>query len=267
MLTPRTEPLSLEALTQPYIRTCIYGGTGVGKTILAGSSQKMRTFLFDVDDGAISLLAYLRRTAQRTDLVKVWPVTDFASFQAGFQYLAQRVNQYQLVVVDTSSELQQVMLDEVRRQAKVQVASQREWGIVFTMMEEAMRYFRHMPLHVIWTAHEMEREDPYYGRVVYRPAFQGQFGGWSYAKHFSEIWRYCLFETQAKAEAPQQKPAVEVSRVLSCQRTQFSHGKDRSMGLAEFEPPYLDYLFDKMIYSIMTNNVNLNKEEETNGNS
>jgi hypothetical protein len=254
-------PVSLSSLSQPFIKGCVYGGPSSGKTIFACSSQKMVTFVFDVDDGTISAKAWAQRHNLNTDWCHVWKVATYADFVAGFDYLVRNLKTYQLAVVDTSTELQQIMLDELRHNAGIDVASKREWGIVFTMMEHAIRQFRHLPLHVLWTAHESEKENEQFHRVMYQAAFQGQFGGPHWPKHFSEIWRYCLFEQQVKIEGADNRIQTVTHRKLQCQRDQFTVAKDRSMGLDQYEDPNIDYIFDKMIYSIVNKGITLDEGE------
>jgi hypothetical protein len=217
--------------------------------------------MMDVDDGAISAKAWAAKHGLNPNWVHVWRVTSYEDFVAGFDYLVNNIKTYQLAVVDTATELQQIMLDELRRAAKIDVASKREWGIVFTMMEHAIRQFRHLPIHVLWTAHESEKENEQFHRVMYQASFQGQFGGAHWPKHFSEIWRYCLFEQQVKLEGADNRIQSVTYRKLKCQRDQYTVAKDRSMGLEEFEDPNIDYLFDKMIASIVTNNIDLTQGE------
>ena len=257
-------PVSLAQLTQPYIKTLIYSAPGVGKTILSCTSQRMPTFMFDVDDGAISAKAWHSRRGTNPDYVHVWPVNTYADFIAGFNYLGNHLSTYQLVVVDTATELQQIALDELRNTAGIDVASKREWGIVFTMMDKIARSFHHLPTHVIWTCHEAAKDNEQFHRLMYQPAFQGQFGGFHYAKHFSEIWRYCLIEQQVRLE--DNRIRTDVQRVLKCHPDQFTVAKDRSLGLAEYETPDIDYLFSKMVDSIIANRVDISTPEEDNDN-
>jgi hypothetical protein len=258
-----TAPVSLGSITSPYIRILTYGGPGVGKSILAMSSQKRMTFAFDVDDGALSAHRYAIKNGRDPNWVHIWPVKSSDDFYKGFEWFTANIHRYQLVVVDTATELQQMLLEDARIAANLPIASKREWGMVFTGMENIMRSFRHLPVHVMWVAHETDKEDEYFRRIMYRPSFQGQFGTHC-EKHFSEVWRYCLFEQQIRVEGPENRLETVTHRLLQCNRDQFSRAKDRSMSLDPFEPPELDYLLDKMIAGVVANNIDLNSEGDIN---
>lgn len=236
-----TGPISLDQLVSPYIKNLVYGGPGVGKTVFCASSQHYRTFYFDVDDGMLSA----RRFATRPDLIHTWPTRSYADFVAGFQYLTTNVGNYQLAVVDTATELQRQMLNELMVRNKRVLPEQRDWGALLLMMEEVARWFRHLPLHVFWTAHEVEKEDEDTKRTMFRPSFQGQFGR-EYSKHFSGIFRYQVMDQQVR-----EGDAVKfVSyRMLNCHRDYVVHAKDRSHSLAKFEEPHLDSIIYKMTSS------------------
>lgn len=255
-------PVSLGSLQTPYFKCLLYGGPGVGKTIFTCSSQTMMTFLFDVDDGAISARSYAQKNNLNPDFVHVWRVSTYDDFINAYTYLVANLKNYQLIVLDTATELQQVILSELREKANIKVATQREWGIAFLMMEKAMRMFRHLACHVIWTAHEAEKQDEFYHRIMYSPSFQGAFGGPHYAKHFSEIWRYRLIEQQQKLENGQNDLKTVVMRYLQCHPDQFTVIKDRSMSLDEYELPNIDNVFNKMVVGAISQNINTTLEEE-----
>lgn len=58
--TPATvRPVSLDELPYDAVVGCVYGAAGVGKTTFACGSQNMRTFLFEIDKGVLSLLSLI----------------------------------------------------------------------------------------------------------------------------------------------------------------------------------------------------------------
>lgn len=252
-LQQTTRPLNLAELKQPWIKSVIYGGTGVGKTVFCCQSQQFKTFVFDVDDGAYAASTWLGNPAMgapatRRDLVDVWPVRSRQEFVAGFDYLTRRADQYQLVVVDTATELQRVVMREVTRGA---LPDQQAWGKGLNAMEELTTMFRHLNMHVIFAAHEIEKEDQELRRLMFRPSFQGAFGS-TYARHFSLIARYCLIDTLT-LDQNGVVVGTGTARWLNCERDQVTHAKNRGGGLDKWEPPVLDYIINKMVAAAQAN--------------
>jgi hypothetical protein len=100
---------------------------------------------------------------------------------------------------------------------------------------------------VVWVAHEIEKEDPEKKRVMFRPSFQGAFGT-HYAKHFSVVARYCLFDEPICGEDA--KPLVgqyRTYRFLQCERDEMTHSKNRGGALARWETPDIDAVINKML--------------------
>jgi len=240
-------PISLENISDTSVVGIIYGGTGVGKTVLVGSSQKYRTLLIDIDDGAVSANAWAVKYGLRRDLCKVWTVQTIAEYNTAIAWWNIHKSEFDMIVVDTVTELQGMILREICERGKIQVPSQREWGIVLTSMNNITTQFRHSGKHVLFTAHETFREDTDTKRTMWQPAFQGAFKE-QYGRHFSLIARYCMPERQVKLEDNSLQWQTE--RWLICHRDAVTHGKDRFVALEKYEPPYIDNIIDKMMAGI-----------------
>jgi hypothetical protein len=237
-----TGPINLASLQTDFINWLIYGGPGVGKTILGCGSQKFRTFVFDVDDGTFSARTW---PYVRNDLVDVWPVKSFDDFMAGLAWIINNISKYQLVVTDTCTELQKQLLDEIRKRKNHKIADQQDWGELLLALDTVFRSFRHLPIHRIFIAHERDFQDPDTGRRMFQPSFQGSFSR-DYTKHFDVITRYFLFERQELVPGTEQVGMVTY-RLLNCHADQITQAKDRSNSLAKYENPDLDALFAKML--------------------
>src|ERR1051326_946651 len=109
---------SLKVLSQldAYIMAMIYGRPGSGKTIAACGSQKMRTLLIDVDQGASSAICWRGTTfadgftipATRLDLIDRVPVRSKEEMIEAIALAEQQKNWYDLVVMDTGTEFQKM---------------------------------------------------------------------------------------------------------------------------------------------------------------
>ena len=247
-----SQPISLNNQTEEFVHMLIYGGPGVGKTVLAGGSQQFRTVVFDVDAGTVSLKTW--PTIQR-QLIQLWPVhpdSGKTDFMAGMNWLYNNQSKYDLIVIDTATELQKVLLSEITKAYKMVSPDQRCWGEILLLMENITRLFRVMKKHVIFLAHEVKDLDVATNRLMYMPSFQGQYGI-QYAKHFDVLGRYAIIDQQIKDPASG-AISTQVLRFIQFQRNQFSDAKDRFNTLAAYETPDLDYLIGKMLNAIRISN-------------
>ncbi len=241
----QTQPTNLGQRQYFNLKTLIYSGPGGGKSVYTGSSNGMlKTFMFDVDDGAMSV----KRFSPRPDLIDTWQVESHDDFGMGFKYLVDNMKDYNHVSVDSATELQRLILQENLKQRKIAYPDQRSWGAVLIAMDNIARWFHHMPLHVTWVAHEVERDDEETGRRMYQPSFQGAFAR-DYGRHFSGIFRLAVLDQQVINQQTQ-KPEFVTHRLLQCQRDAVVHAKDRSGVLEKFEPVNIDHIINKMMWGI-----------------
>lgn len=236
-----TAPINLNNITFEKSRFLIYGRPGVGKTIFSANSARHRTFVFDVDDGVISLRTWPNLQKQNVD---VWPVKTYADFLNGLNYLNANVRNYGAYVIDSATELQRVLSDEILDKGKKQQMDQQGWGLLLQAMDRTSRNFRQMPLHGVWVCHEKLRENKETGRQSYGPSFQGQFAE-GYAKHFDVIARLFLHETMV-LDSTTNVQSVRVDRWLQCLPDTRADAKDRYSALDFVEAPSLDLILQKI---------------------
>lgn len=238
-------PQNLADVTTTHWKGVIYGGPGVGKTVFCASSANMRTFVFDVDNGLNSANAYLTRHGMDKSRVKFHQVVTPADFYEAFDWLKIHIADFDLVVVDTATELQRILLRSVMDSNKHTLADQRDWGAILTMMENITFHFRNLPAHVIFCAHEMAKADDTDGGSPQqlRPSFQGAYKV-EYAKHFGFIGRYVLSNQKNKDTGE-----LKLVRALRFGADPLCHSKDRSGNLNGWEVPDLDAIFDKFAAS------------------
>lgn len=248
-------PVSLESIVSPFVSMLIYGKPGVGKTVFGGGSQVFRTFIFDVDKGTLSLAS--SKTSQRLtangyppihkELIKAWPVSTYSDFEEGLRWFIANEKQFDLVLIDTGTELQRMLVDEIMRKNKHVIPDQRDWGMALTSMEYLTRTLRDMRKHVIMLAHETYSTDQQTLITTHYPNFKGQFAK-DYAKHFSVIARYMMIDQQIRN--PDGTMASQTLRFLNCHPDPMSDAKDRSSSLEKYELPILDNVMSKILSAI-----------------
>lgn len=252
MASETTKLVSLDDVISPYITACIYGAAGVGKTTLACGSQYLRTFLFDVDKGTLSLTT---STASQKlmaagippinkKLVSVWTVNTAEDYLRGLDYLYKHINNFDLVVMDTATELQNIVLSASMKKGNRVKANQDDWGASLYFLEELGRNFKNMGKHSIFLAHEVAVAHNS-GRSKYVASFRGQFAD-GYTKHFSLIMRYLMLESEVAGQDGSIK--TQLTRCLECNKGILNDCKDRSAALDPYEYPILD----NIIYKIWT---------------
>ncbi len=241
-------PVPLRELASGQFSACVYGPPGVGKTTFACGSQKFRTMVLEIDQGTIASLCFTGDAATkipgtRVDLVNGWRCTSFKDVLEAHGWLAANPSKYDLVVVDTATELQRMVLAEILAKTQGDVVDQRGWGIALSMMDELTRAFKHLGKHLIFNAHEIQKDDEYERRAMYQPSFQGAFSH-MYARHFSVIMRYVLGSVE-ETDAAGARHLV-ITRALQCHKDKFSHAKDRFSALNMWERPFIDAIIDKV---------------------
>lgn len=148
---------SVESLP-PTFNMLIYGDPGAGKTVLAGSAsevEELSPVLFvDIEGGTLSL----RERFPQCEVVRLRSWRDLDSL---YRDLA-KGSDYNTLVIDSLSEMQKFGMYHIMREA-VQKDSDRdpdlpgigEWGKNTEQMRKFIRYFRDLPMNVIFTALDM----------------------------------------------------------------------------------------------------------------
>lgn len=233
-------PVKLSTLKSTYVSMVVYGGPGVGKTTFACGSTKYNIFLFDIDDGTASLRT---NPAIKQDNIYVKPCKTFTDFLDGLRYLQANIQHFQVVVIDTATELQRIILAEIKEKKKGD--GRQQWGETLDMMEALTRTFKGLNAHRIFTAHEIEDRNNENQATVYKAAFQGQYGQNNiYSKHFDIVMRQFVVDITSKDEAGQN--VTTTHRYLNCQRDERTYCKDRLNVLQKYEHPEFDGIFDRI---------------------
>lgn len=237
-------PISLADYNELSFIALVYGNQGVGKTVLACSSQSLRTFVIDVDKGVASAKC---SDLVNNKLITVWQIKNYDDFLKALDYFVANQAYFDLLVVDTATELQRYLVYEICLKRKIETPDQRAWGVVLTQMEYVTRLCRDLKKHAIFLAHETSYTDEITKRMFIKPSFQGQYGTY-YGKHFSIIMRYTLVERQQKQNDGTVQAVTD--RWLMCQRDPFIDAKDRFSVFNKWEYPHLDTIIKKAMEKI-----------------
>lgn len=226
----------------------IYGRPGVGKSIFACSGQQFKTFVFDSDDGTLSLSRFQGSATTppiNPDLVTVWPnIRSYDDFNKAFTHMSKNISQYGCIVIDTATELQKFLIKKAGGENNFGTKKIQDWGRIKEQMEFLAQLTRSLPVHTIWLCHEVSRFDETMGLNVYKPSFQGAFGH-DYALHFDIIGRAFMHDSMVVGQDG--RPQRVSQRLIQFKTDSVTDAKDRSDRLSIYEFPNLDNVLNKAL--------------------
>lgn len=125
------------------ISAVIYGRSGTGKTTLAATAPKKQLYLDVRDEGTDSIA-----DVKDIDVVEI---DEFASFEETYWWLRKNPDRYKSIVIDTVSQLQTIVAQEVAASKNKEVGrdgpkwgelTQRDWGTISSIMKEWLGNYR-----------------------------------------------------------------------------------------------------------------------------
>ena len=140
---------------QSFVSALIYGAPGAGKTHLAGSAATagIKTLVLDTESGTMTI----RDTP--ADVVSIRSSTDLRNAYTEIkQALAEGEFDYDLVVLDSLTEVQKLHIEELSGGGKkpLRIA---DWGTVIDATRRVVRAFRDLDIHVVVLALSKEVAD------------------------------------------------------------------------------------------------------------
>lgn len=220
-----------------FINMLIYGDSGVGKTVLAGSADEcpdLRPVLMIDFEGGTESLVRMHPDVQQVR------VTTWKEMQAVYNELHRGSHGFSTVILDSLTEIQKFnmysIMDELvadNPAREIDVPSMREWGRNLEQMRKFVRGFRDLKMNTVFTALKKEDKNEKTGMVTTLPSLSGKLAGEVAA--FLDIVGY-LYVKQVEGEE---------ARLLLCRKTETIIAKDRTQGLPiVVENPTMQKLFD-----------------------
>lgn len=164
-----------------FYNIAIYADGGAGKTVFSCGEPK--TLLLDIDpDGSMSLFNHpdVLPNVERINIASFDEVDNISWELRGL-----RENPYNILVVDTATELENKRLnDTMRKVAKRNternkyVPSQAEYVETNRAMQDVLLRLFELPMHVIVTSHSKEENDANTGTMLKRPSLSPSTAAW-----------------------------------------------------------------------------------------
>jgi hypothetical protein len=225
------------------IKVLVYGGAGVGKTVLTATLPT--PVLISAESGLLSLReSNLRRLfgndqsiCYNMPIITIKTADDLRDAHLWCLQSAEARN-FQSVGLDSITEIGEVVLNNAKRQVK---DPRQAYGELIEKMETLIRAFRDLQGKNVLVSAKMEpMKDELSGIVKYGPSMPGAKLGPKLPYFFDEVFRLGV----GKDPTTQQE-----FRFLQTQPDLQFEAKDRSGALANVEPPHLSYVFNKIINS------------------
>lgn len=133
-----------------------YGRSGTGKTTLSSTFPKPILLLDVRDQGTDSIEDLIGEGLDPMD-IHCWD-----DFEMAYWFLKKHPNKYQTVIIDTTSQLQQVVIEKVLEDKSKDVEkagdwgamTRRDWGDVAAIMKIWILRFRDLPMNVVFVAQD-----------------------------------------------------------------------------------------------------------------
>ncbi len=223
------------------VKALVYGGSGVGKTVLTATLPA--PILLSAESGALSLKkANLERLfgvnnpsiCYNVPMILINNVQDLTD---AYEWCTRssEAQQFASISLDSISEIAEVVLNNAKRQVK---DPRQAYGEMIEKMETLIRLFRDIPGKNVYMSAKMEpTKDEMTGVVKYGPAMPGAKLGQKLPYFFDEVFRLGVNKS----------PQGESYRFLQTQPDMQFEAKDRSGALAVMEAPHLSQVFSKIL--------------------
>ncbi|NDK08474.1 AAA family ATPase [Candidatus Gracilibacteria bacterium] len=133
--------------TDHKIKALIYGGSGMGKTTFGGTAPNC--IFASAEAGMLSL------GGKDIDFVDIKTIIDLKQL---YEYLKKGGHPYESVVIDSISEINDIIKMELEKKRGRPLQLQ-DWGVIAKTIESTLRDFRSLNMHVIFIAQEKEIND------------------------------------------------------------------------------------------------------------
>jgi phage nucleotide-binding protein len=206
------------------VKLLVYGQAGAGKTTLIKTLPD--PIILSAEGGLLSI--------RDADLPYI-EISDMDTLKEAYTWLtsADEAKRYQSVVLDSISEIAEVVLNAEKKASK---DPRQAYGAMQEQMTEIIRAFRDLPGKHVYFSAKLEKTQDELGRVLYAPSMPGTKAGQALPYFFDEV---LALRVERDAEGVTQ-------RGLMCDSDGLWLAKDRSGKLEMWEAPDLGAIIAKI---------------------
>lgn len=141
--------ISLEEYTES-INMCIYGDSGIGKTVFAGTAPN--ALFLAIERGTVSAA----RQGSKADL---WQINHWNDLETALDWLQDNPNAYEWVIIDSTTEMQKLcmrgILDnavEENNKRDRDIPALQDWQKYYNLFDRFVAAFNSLPVNILYTA-------------------------------------------------------------------------------------------------------------------
>lgn len=224
-----------------YVNLLVYGKSGVGKTVFAGSADRV-LFIAPEDDGTMSA----KRQGSKAKKIKVKSWDDFVSAYEGILEDIEEIQKsFDWIVVDSITHMQRLLMRGILEEAVEEnesrdpdIPQMQDWQKYQNMFMRFVQQFNELPINILWTGLVMTGEDEE-GEPFFLPDIQGKGGQMSQTVcSFMTSYGYLEAKKVVRKKNGEVvrdedgKPVKRTVRTITWEDTGVIQGKDRTNVLA-----------------------------------
>ena len=216
------------------LKILIYGDTGNGKTRTSITCPG-KVLILNAEAGVLSIKDWKNDPTTNAEDVKVLNVQSIQDVEDARKKLEAGELEFDTVVLDSVSEIAEIMLAEEKRRNKDARAA---YGNVNESMTKLLRAYRDLKMHVLFLCKLKKSNND--GVWMFEPALVGQQLGQQIPYFFDEVFAI------RKVEETNEDGQTESNSWLQTNPGQNYVAKDRSNALDDFEVPNITNIIDKI---------------------
>lgn len=223
----------------------VHARPGAGKTRFSGTAFKTGRFkplILSAESGLLCLEKLRKEPGYEHVREKGFPfvkIEKFEDIDEVRKFIRFGKHAYDTVILDSLTEIQQVCMDKILREERIEKARIQDWGTLNQRMVSMIRDFRDMEINLIVTALTDTITDEETGGLMFSPLVQGKLRD-TLAGYFDEV--FMMQNKEVKGEDG--KPTVK--HFMQTQGTHKVLAKDRSGKLPIYIAPDFITVYDQI---------------------
>jgi phage nucleotide-binding protein len=156
------------------IKMNIFGKSGTGKTRLALQLAKhWKTFLIFSERSETSIISHPDYDTFKDNL-EFTEVSSWEDVKKTFDYIVSNQHLYDWVVIDSLTDVNKRVIEDINASSKEEVMSQRQWGQVTIRMERLIRYIRDLKTNILFVCLATGDKNDMTGEICMYPSMTGK---------------------------------------------------------------------------------------------